>query len=184
MPSTRPPAQPAFAGPLRKTPRAILIGDDPALAADGADGPDGASSGHHPGQHPSPAPAPTEFPVVADTVGADRVPPAEDAPAPLPQPAVPAFAGTAGAGQPEPAQAGAGLGVARRAGDPLLSTVLAGRTGNRTIPITRLDPSLHATLRLISGRTGVSIQELVNGAVRTWLHQNQEALVANGVLEA
>lgn len=67
--------------------------------------------------------------------------------------------------------------------DPLLAALLAGRSPARGVPITRLEPELHGTLRLIAARSGVSIQELVNGAVRAWLNDNQQRLVDAGILE-
>lgn len=147
----RPPAQPSFSGPLRKTQRPMLIGVDPAKQSDGPDrdseDPAGANKG---ALKPQLSPS---HEVQPDT---KELEPSEIAKPRLRQPAE----------------------------DRLLAAVLAGRGDNRTIPITRLDPELHGTLRIISSRTGVTIQDLVNGAVRGWLSENQQALISNGVLEA
>lgn len=156
--ASRTPPQPAITGPLQKRDRDLLVGEDATAGEGSADEPHQASPDLPAEVVRSPEKAPQRARATKRNAGANP---------------------TARAAE---ADAGDAAG-SNDTGDPLLASLLAGRSPGRGIPITRLEPELHSTLRLISARTGVPIQELVNGAVRQWLQEHQQRLIDGGVLE-
>lgn len=156
--------QPAITTPLQKRDRALMVGDEAAGQ------PEQGSGGAR--QQP-------------EQSGGARQAQAAESPAPEAsrKPSGRSRPGKRTSSPSEGDSAAAGTGSEAERPDPLLASLLAGRSPARGIPITRLDPELHGTLRLISARSGVPIQELVNGAVRQWLSDNQRRLIDAGVLE-
>jgi hypothetical protein len=167
--STRPAAQPALPArlPLKKRSRELDIGGDARIS--GGEVARGAPEG------PPAVPAlPAAVEVDDATAPTDRS--TEQEPISNVDPSIPEPSG-------DTARRSRARGRQDETGDALLANLFSTRPVTKSTPITRLEPELHGTLRLISGKTGVSIQDLVNGAVRAWLRDNQRALIDHGVLE-